>query len=220
MEEKIMYENANIPENLIPSPETKKKIKKILPVVAIVVVLLIIVKIITSVGGGGKAMNKKAIKLLIKSNPSKILSVMPDGYEDDVMEYYKEYVDDRKQLKEAVKQETVSKFKELGKVKKIKFTENFKIDLNDLSGSGLKDLEEAEVKQLKNGIGAIWKEIKDCDEGYVTIADVTFKSKENGKTTETYVLCSFKYKGKWYSMNAMSAVYYGAWGYTPSKRGK
>lgn len=216
-----MSENANVPENPTPSPETKEKIKKILPVVAVVVVLLIIVKIISSIGGGGKAMNKKAMKLLLKHNASKILAIMPEGYDDDVIKFYNNYVQDKKQLKDAVKQETVSRFEELGKVKKIKYLENFKIDLKDLQGSGLDSSEEISIKSLIDGVGYIWKELKDCDEGYMTIVEITFKNKDGDKETEIYPLCSFKYEGKWYSLNAMSAVYNGAWGYTPkAKRGK
>ncbi|MDE6780519.1 MAG: hypothetical protein K2J40_03550 [Ruminococcus sp.] len=215
-----MSENANVPENPTSTPEAKGKIKKMLPVAAVVVVLLVIITSCFGGGGSGKSVNKEAIKLLQKHNPSKILAIMPEGYEEAVMDYYKAYVTDKKQLKEAVKQETASAFDNIGKVKKMKFKENFAIDLKDLSGSGLNMEEEAAVKEFLNGIGYIWKELNDCDEGYVTIVEITYKKEDGEKETQDTLLCSFKYKGKWYCMNAMSAVYHAAWGYSPSKRGK
>lgn len=219
-----MSNNANplnTPQTPQLTPENKAKIKKVLPVAAIIVVLLILVSIFSSLFfGGGNATNKKALKLLQKQKPAKILSTMPDGFEEDVMDYYEAYVKDRKQLKDAIKQETASRFDELGDIKKVKILEKFEIDLKDLSGSGLNMTEEAVVKGLLTGIGAIWKEIKDCDEGYVTIVEITYKNKDGDKETEEDLLCSFKYDGKWYSMDSMSAVYHAAWGYSPSKRGK
>ncbi|MCM1507852.1 MAG: hypothetical protein NC177_12070 [Ruminococcus flavefaciens] len=212
-----MSENTNITESPVSAQGAKGKIKKILPVVAVVVVLLVIITACFG-GGSGKSVNKEAMKKLLKQNPKKILAMMPKGYEDNVMDYYDDYVKNKKQLREAVKQATSKKFDGLGKVKKIKFKESFKIDLNDLAGSGLTDIEAASFKGMYNGIQAMWKDITDCDEGYATIVDVTYK-KDGEKTTEEYILFSFKYKGKWYSMNAMAAVYEGAWGYNPNKRG-
>lgn len=214
-----MSENANIPENPVSAPETKQKIKKVLPVVAVVVVLLVIITSCFGGGGSGKSVNKEAIKLFKKQNPTKVLAVMPKGYEEAVIDYYKENVKDKKQLKEAVKQVASTEFFELVNAKKIKATESFKIDLKDLSGSGLSMEEEATVKGFLNGVGAIWKEIKDCDEGYVTVFEVTYKNEDGEKTTEKDLFCSFKYKGKWYSMNCMTMVYLAAWRYSPSKRG-
>lgn len=203
-----MSENKNIPL----SPEAKAKLKKILPVVTVVVVLLVI---ITACFGGnsGKSVNKEATKALYKQNPKKILAMMPKGYEDDVIDYYGDYVKDKKELKEAVKQETSSVFEQLGKIKKFNFKENFKVSFDDLSGSGLNSIEEATVKEMYNGISAIWKEIKECEDGYVSKVDIIYKDEDGEKQTYETLFCSFKYKGKWYSMNAMDAVYHAAWGY-------
>lgn len=207
-----MSENAKIPV----SPEAKGKLKKILPVVAIVVVLVVIITSCFGGGGSAKSVNKEACKNLLKQNPKKILSMMPKGYEDNVMNYYDDYVKNRKELKEGIKQQIAKEFDDLGKVKKIKYKESFEVDLNSLSGLTLS--EAGKVKGMYNGIKAMWEDISECNEGYATIAEITYK-KDGEKTTEEYILCSFKYKGKWYSMNAMSTVYQGAWGYTPNKRG-
>ena len=210
-----MSEENKVPVKFEFTPELKGKLKKILPIVAVVLVLLIIIT--SCVGGsGGKAANKKALKLLMKQNPSKILSIMPDGYEEAVMDYYDAYVKDRKELKDAIKQET-SKVFDSRKIKKIKYLENFAFDLKNPSES-LEYEEEIALKGLWDGVGAIWKELKDCEEGYATIIEMTYKNEDGDKVTDETLLCSFKYDGKWYCMNAMSAVYQGAWGYTPSKK--
>lgn len=201
------------------SPETKARIKKALPIVAVVIVLLIIISVVTSGGGSGKSANKEAIKLLQKQNPKKILSVMPDGYVDDVIEYYGGKIKTKKQLSEAIKNRKVfSKFQELGDVKKVKIVENFEVNLSDLAHESLSMMEEADIKDAFNSVKAEWDVASEIlNEGYATKIEITYKDENGDKQTEDYMLCSVKYDGKWYSLNCMNAVLHSIWGYEPPR---
>lgn len=210
-----MLNKTNIIDKLPTSPEIKEKVKKIIPIVAIIIVLLIIIKLIFSAGNNGKSVNKDAIKLLQKQNPKKVISVMPDGFAEDVIDYYDHNVKDEKQLRDAIKaKELFSKFQEIDvkNVKKVKIIENIDIDASNIPDAPLDMHEEAVVKGMISSINSIYHKTIH-DDAVLSIAEITYKDEDGEKQTEDYLLLSVKIGKKWYSANCMQSVIQSAWDY-------
>ena len=78
-------------------------------------------------------------------------------------------------------------------------------------------MEDAYIKDAFNSIKTKWKYDGELTDGYATKIDIEYIDENGDKQIQDYVLCSVKYKGKWYSVNCMEAVAGAIWGYTPPR---
>lgn len=206
-----MSENSSKAPKL--TPENKEKIKKFLPIAAIIVAVVIVISIFSAIfSGGGNATNKEAIKLLKKGKASKMISTLPEGFEDNVIKYY-EYngIENRKDLKKAIKSSCDDS------IKKVKTVDHYEVDFNNLSDSDLTADDKSAINYLISSSKFLCDDDIEFEDGYVTIFEITVKESDGSKTKKNVVYCSFKYDGKWYSLNTMSFVAFSAQGYSPKK---
>lgn len=186
----------------------KKNWKIIIPaLIAVLLVLSILFKILGAIfSDSGSDVCKKALKVMSEHNGKRTIEYIPDDLKDCIMEKYS--------LSEDELISAINNYQHVFyvfgstidmQIKKKKITDNSTFSKNKLEEKCDNKVVLSSIKSNISTLKTVWEEVDEITKYHVQITDLKYTEGDDDEIlNEKMNMVAVKYKGKWYSLDAMS----------------